>query len=438
MAFNPSPLILLFLLSAVVGNEAMNVDVYSQSVESLSQQDATISANADDHRAGHGFLTESSIKAMESVFHRSEKVHQASMESIKATMTVPKAMQLLRERNLTTPALLELMNTKTGNLRVQHHRRATRQESPELSMGAGPELTHGADSTRDMMNDMIYKSMKKYDEEIATCTSYYATQCLQMSIGRGKVSGANSRAANARALMLDSQSQINKCEEDIPTIKLELKQHKLKCKHEENKLRTRVSLLGDDLIQMDKILGIIDKMCPNTNFVQLLNGPKPPVNFLEDSSAELQTCTDMCTGEVFIRTPSNEDIPLKSQAALSLLHEDFLAAPPHSFLEWSSNSTATPVIQKTKFNNPPLPKTEVPANPCNDPNGGRPEPGLVKRSLKCVPNPKRARTGQLSSSGSPCPVRTFLDTLSCRALDVTLTKRVRSWGSSPLERTGAR
>merc|ERR1719395_115608 len=41
-----------------------------------------------------------------------------------------------------------------------------------------------------------------------------------------------------------------------------------------------------------------------------------------------------------------------------------------------------PVVNKTDFNNPPVPRTEVPMNPCTDPNGGAPSEA-DKAAAKC-------------------------------------------------------
>merc|ERR1719158_2326454 len=46
----------------------------------------------------------------------------------------------------------------------------------------------------------------------------------------------------------------------------------------------------------------------------------------------------------------------------------------------------SPIINKTKFNNPPVPRTEVPMNPCNDPNAGAPS-AATKRAAKCTLSP---------------------------------------------------
>merc|ERR1719337_560162 len=42
-----------------------------------------------------------------------------------------------------------------------------------------------------------------------------------------------------------------------------------------------------------------------------------------------------------------------------------------------------PVTNKTQFNNPPAPRTDVPCNPCNDPDKGAPS-AADKRAAKCT------------------------------------------------------
>merc|ERR1719236_406072 len=105
---------------------------------------------------------------------------------------------------------------------------------------------------------MIYESMSKYDAEIAKCTEFYAQQCAAMEACRSKISAANYIAANSRALILDSQASINRCEVDIPTRKYELKQHLLKCKAELLKLNTRLKIVMGDIAVMTMILEMTD------------------------------------------------------------------------------------------------------------------------------------------------------------------------------------
>merc|ERR1719146_516062 len=135
-------------------------------------------------------------------------------------MTYPKAMAILRKNHLSTPDLLQVLGGKS-NLRKQ------------------PKGYSGIDGARKLLNDMIYESMSKYDAEVAKCTDYYSRQCAAMEACRGQIAASNYIAANSRALILDSQATINKCEVDIPAKKLKLKQHLLKCKHELKKMNDR-------------------------------------------------------------------------------------------------------------------------------------------------------------------------------------------------------
>merc|ERR1719386_522515 len=63
------------------------------------------------------------------------------------------------------------------------------------------------------------------------------------------------------------------------------------------------------------------------------------------------------------------------------LFDDLKGLEAVEFLQVSSNQT--PIINKTQFNNPPVPKTEVPGNPCNDPDMGAPS-AADKRAAKCT------------------------------------------------------
>merc|ERR1719183_1501710 len=171
-------------------------------------------------------------------------MHKKSMDMILNQMSPTKALDILRKNNLTTPTLIQattlaFANT-TNNLRKQ------------------PKGYSGLDGARKLLNDMIFESMSKYDAEIAKCTEYYSKQCAAMEGCRGQIAASNYIAANSRSLILDSQSRINKCEVDIPTRKLELQQHNLKCKHELGRLNTRLKIVMGDIAVMTTILEMTD------------------------------------------------------------------------------------------------------------------------------------------------------------------------------------
>merc|ERR1719478_104219 len=193
---------------------------------------------------------------------------------------------------------------------------------------------------------------------------------------RGQIAASNYIAANSRSLILDSQATISKCEVDIPTRKLELKQHLLKCKHELNKMNTRLKIVLGDIAVMTIILKMTD--CKK--------------KLLQTEHMALLHCTDQCTHKTFIEFDQGElkqkVAQLQSSVSHNLMQDTFKdlvegveSLESMEFLEVGSHQT--PAINKTKFNNPPVPRTKVPSNPCNDKNGGGVS-NANKRAAKCT------------------------------------------------------
>merc|ERR1719253_778117 len=249
-----------------------------------------------------------------------------------------------------------------------------------IALGRGSNLRQpkgysGIEGARNLLNDMIFESMTKYDAEIAKCTEYYSQQCAAMEVCRGQIAASNYIAANSRMLILDSQATINKCEIDIPTKKLELKQHNLKCKHELLKLNRRLKIVMGDIAVMTMILEMTD--CEK--------------KLLQMKSFALLHCTDQCTKKSFIEF--NHDGLQKKVAQLqSSLSHDLMENTFADLFEGLQSLQSTEFVQlesqqhqipnKTKFSNPPLPRTQVPSNPCNDPNMGSCDSD-DKRAAKC-------------------------------------------------------
>merc|ERR1719446_430689 len=280
------------------------------------------------------------------------------MDSIMKTMSLEKAWNVLEKDKLTTPALIEATSglfTKQSKLRKQ------------------PKGYAGLEGARKLLNDMIYESLSKYDAEIAKCTEFYAKQCGAMEMCRGQITASNYIAANSRSLILDAQSRINRCEVDIPTRKLELKTHNEKCEKELARMQARLEIILGDIEVMTIILTMTD--CDAKSFVQ-------------SSEYAVLRCEDPCTKKSFI---TFEDHKLKQQmsqlqstASNKLVQETFadLFAGVES-LESSVGMNPDLVINKTKFNNPPVPRTQVPGNPCQDESGGAPS-AATKRAAKCT------------------------------------------------------
>jgi len=304
------------------------------------------------------------ISAMDKVFARTEEAHQSSMDTIMKTMTLKQAMQVLPN----SAALQQVESMITDQTGVHNNLRKKKQPS-----GYG-----GLAGARKMLNDMIYESMIKYDKEIMRCTEYYSKQCALMEVARGEIAAANYVAANSRMLILDAQANINACEEDIPETKAELREHNAKCAADLAKLNARLKIVLGDIAVMTMILKMTD--C-NTAFYQM-------------QQMALLHCQDPCTKKSFVSFEHSgvqaEVNKLQSHLSKELFSQAFadLAEGAEALEAYESGAVALlqkqePMINKTKFNNPPVPRTKVPGNPCIDPYKGAPSPE-DKRAAKCT------------------------------------------------------
>jgi hypothetical protein len=292
-----------------------------------------------------------SIETIENTITRSDETHQESMAAISRSLSLSKAVEIIQNSSMMTPALSQVTKMAlagTANLRKQ------------------PKGYAGVEGAKKLLNDMIFEAMSKYDAEIAKCTEYYSEQCAAMEVCRGQIAAANYVAANSRALILDAQANINRCEVDIPTRKYELKQHLLKCKAELYKLQTRLKIVLGDIAVMTMILEMTD--CDKS--------------FMQTKHLALLHCHDPCTKKSYIAFDHQELQQkigqLKSSLSKDLVTDTFKdlfdgIESMESFASFlQTESEQMPVINKTKFNNPPVPVTKVPGNPCTDPDAGAP------------------------------------------------------------------
>merc|ERR1719482_1575503 len=236
----------------------------------------------------------------------------------------------------------------------------------------------GIDGARKLLNDMIFESLSKYDAEIAKCTDFYSKQCALMEIARGAIAAANFVAANSRALILDAQSNINMCEVSIPELRQELKEHNALCKKQLDKLNARLKIVMGDIAVMTMILKMTD--C-ETKFLQM-------------KKLIMLRCKNECTKKNVVSF-NHKDLQdnikqLRSSLSLGLLQDGFddmfdEHAPIQSvqLMQVDNSGFQEPMVNKTQFNNPPVPQTAVPTNPCTDPYKGAPSPE-DKRAAKCT------------------------------------------------------
>jgi hypothetical protein len=114
---------------------------------------------------------------------------------------------------------------------------------------------------------------------------------------------------------------------------------------------------------------------------------------IQMKSFALLHCKDRCTQKSFVQFNhkglQDKIQKLQSKTANELMHNTFadlfegLEGLEESVALMQFGSKQMPMANKTDFNNPPVPRTEVPANPCNDPFAGAPS-DADKRAAKCT------------------------------------------------------
>merc|ERR1719287_226420 len=116
--------------------------------------------------------------------------------------------------------------------------------------------------------------------------------------------------------------------------------------------------------------------------------------FLQMKKLIMLRCKNECTKKNVVSF-NHKDLQdnikqLRSSLSLGLLQDGFddmfdVDAPVETvqFMQVDSAGYQEPLVNKTKFNNPPVPKTKVPSNPCKDPYAGAPS-AADKRAAKCT------------------------------------------------------
>jgi len=358
-----------------------------QDDSSASHPKMTLAVVGKNDEASHPKMTlavvgknAEAVAGMATVFDRSEAVHHQSMDSISKTLTTPQAIDALEHGAFANSApLKQITSFLSGNqnLRSQHD-------------GFG-----GLDGARRLINDMVHESMTKYDAEIAKCTDYYSKQCALMDVARGQISAANFAAASSRGLILDAQYNIGKTSKSIPGTKQELVDSNLKCKDELHRLNKRLKIIMGDIAVMTMILKMSD--CDK----KLLQMDKLAMLRCEDQCTEKKTVTfnqkHLQEQVSQLKSPMSKDLIAEAfeelfadgEATSSTELVQVQGSEYQEFVKPKKGPKKGPIDdmpkkgKKLKFNNPPVPRTKVPSNPCTDKNGGAPS-AATKRAAKCT------------------------------------------------------
>merc|ERR1719326_2157156 len=286
-------------------------------------------------------------------------------------MTVEKAVEVLEKSEIAKGELAQIKN-------VVLQGKSSLRSSPLKGYA-------GLDGARRLLNSMIFQAFEKYDQEVLRCVDFYSAQCAALYECRGIIQESNYIAANARALVLDSQGRINWCQVEIPTKEYDLKVHNAQCKKELDRLHARLKIVLGDIEIMTTILKMTD--CDASKKA-----------LLQEMDLGVMKCSDRCTKKSFIafndKVLQEKVNKLKSRFGKDLLQDTFsalfdgvkdLQSVEATLLQTDKQAPLSgPVINVTNFTEPPKQRVEVPGNPCD----GAPYPSAAtKRAAKCVLSP---------------------------------------------------
>lgn len=327
--------------------------------------------------AANGISTQtlSNAKVMEKVFMRSGDTHKQSMESILNIMSLDRAVQSLKKSNILTPELMQVSDMGKGKL--SQNLRTTLKANDKLAQ---------LDKAREKLNELIYESAVKYDSEVTRCKNFYAQHCGEMERVRGEIASSNFLAATTRKQILASQSTINNCEVDIPRYEVTLKEHKSMSKRELSDMNKRLQSLEGDI----EVL---------TNITRMTECDKSKAFLIQTEPISMMHCTDKCTKKSFIHFNDDglQNKINKLQSSHGLMQDtfkDLLTGADRlqstEFLQ--TDAEDSPVVNKTKFNNPKLPQVTEPGDPCKKYANKGGVTNANKRAAKCTLGPGNCET----------------------------------------------
>merc|ERR1719502_1996175 len=116
--------------------------------------------------------------------------------------------------------------------------------------------------------------------------------------------------------------------------------------------------------------------------------------FMQHNKLVMLKCKDRCSNKEYVsfnhkglqqlvnqlHTPISVDL---LQTSFKDMFDENAHFESVSFVQDSDSDYQEPIRNVTKFNNPPIPRTKVPGNPCTDPYQGAPS-AADKRAAKCT------------------------------------------------------
>lgn len=309
----------------------------------------------------------SAVDAMyQAEVQRMELAHEKSVAALEQNMTMRSAFAHLQKNPKATPELLQLVQEINPAVRGS----SQKQTFLGFAQKTDPTGYGGLDKARNLLNEMLNEVNAKHDEETQRCKSFFSTQCALMETVRQDIAAANAAASDARSRILASQTQINYCEVQLPRLRHELWESERVCSARIADLEASLKIVLADIEVMVSVLKMTDcDAAPSTSLVQV-------------TDLRMMRCN--CSGQTVVSMHHGQLRNSLSQIKEKELRKTLTGTLKALLDDMPTDDGFETLSNVTNFTNPPLPKTEVPANPCKG-LGFRRKPVGDKCSLSSNP-----------------------------------------------------
>lgn len=188
-----------------------------------------------------------------------EEFSARHLGAIMETMTTESALRAMPPVPHELKALLvEMIGANASQVLRTHSSTATQPATGFLQASASRAGTAptGVDGARAILNGMIKESGDKLDFEQVRCSSTKDKLTIIMEETRQDISEYNAQGADARAHILQAQTQIVSISETLPKLQELLAVHQSKCALDTSALESQLTVILKDISTLDKVVSM--------------------------------------------------------------------------------------------------------------------------------------------------------------------------------------
>jgi len=203
-----------------------------------------------------------------------------AVKTIRANMTLEKAVKLVSNRDDASPSLVSMIQE------LGHHKRQVRynnQPSHFLGLVQHQKKPTGVDAAKQLLNEMLTEAMHNIDKTHLECKVNFNNQCMLMASTRQEIEALSASLAKANGDIITAETEITDIEQNIlPELNGLLKKTQEDCKRKRAILEEEIRIVREDIETITSVLKLTDcAKTTKTSFVQTGSAQKPDTSLLK-------------------------------------------------------------------------------------------------------------------------------------------------------------